>query len=209
MRKTITQITPCGMLPLQAASLVVLACVLLPACGRKEAPKPVAEAPKPAAVSDARIDAAINDALTAPAAAKDNPEATLEAQAEDILSKYPNKSAQDLLALPEVNAALKVGLQKLAQNKNLQDQINNSAEIVAKMQGLSGEPGTVGIHLDTNNYNHTQKSRMLQAVMSEDPRQIVRFVTEEVGEAVPELTLEGATRASNGVSIRETPPAAK
>jgi len=47
---------------------------------------------------------------------------------------------------------------------------------------------------------------MLQAVMSEDPRQIVRFITEEVGEAAPELTLGGADRASNGVAIKQIPP---
>jgi hypothetical protein len=50
---------------------------------------------------------------------------------------------------------------------------------------------------------------MVQAVISEDPKQIVRFLTEEIGEAVPELTLGGADRASNGVKIKETPaPAA-
>lgn len=91
----------------------------------------------------------------------------------------------------------------------MQDQINNSAAMVAKMQGLSGEPGTVGLDLDIKGYDHARKSRMLHAVMSEDPKQIVRFVTEEVGEAAPELTYGGVQRASNGVAIKETPPPTK
>ncbi|MES2595926.1 MAG: hypothetical protein V4662_11350 [Verrucomicrobiota bacterium] len=209
MLKAITQITPHGMLAHRPAFLIVSACLLLSACGKKEVPKTVTEAPKPAAVSDAKIDAAITDALHAPAPNNTDVQAEFEAQAEDIISKYPNKNANELLALPEVNESLKVGLTKLSQNEKLKGQIENSAEMVAKMKGLSGDPGTVGIDLDINNYNHAQKSRMLQAVMSEDPRQIVRFITEEVGEAVPELTFEGAARASNGVAIKETPAPAK
>jgi len=186
-------------------------CLSLVACGKKEAPKPaVTEAPKPAAVSDAKIDAAIEQALTPPAPTQSEVQAELEAEAEDILAKYPNKNAQDLLGVPEVNEALKVGLTKLGKDKKLQDQINKSVALAAQMQGLSGEPGTVGLDLDVKEYDHARKSRMVQAVISEDPKQIVRFLTEEIGEAVPELTLGGADRASNGVKIKETPaPVAK
>ena len=136
-------------------------------------------------------------------------QAGLESRAEDILARYPEKNAAELLNLPEVNEALKVGLTRLSKDKRLQDQINNSAAMVAKMQGLSGEPGTVGLDLDIKGYDHARKSRMLQAVLSEDPKQIVRFVTEEVGEAAPELTYGGVQRASNGVAIKETPPPTK
>ena len=189
--------------------LLVL-CLSLVACGKKEAPKPtVVEPPKPAAVSDAKIDAALEQALTPPAPTKSEVQTELEAEAEDILAKYPNKNAQDLLGVPEVNEALKVGLTKLGKDKKLQDQINKSVALAAKMQGLSGEPGTVGLDLDVKGYDHARKSRMVQAVISEDPKQLVRFLTEEIGEAVPELTLGGADRASNGVKIKETPaPAA-
>ncbi len=179
------------------------------ACGKKEAPKTSSEAPKPAAVSDAKIDAAIADALTpseASAPTQSEVQNGLETQAEDILAKYPNKNAQDLLSVPEVNEALKVGLTKLSKDKGLQDQINNSVALAAKMKGLSGAPGTVGLDLDLKGYDHARKSRMVQAVISEDPKQIVRFLTEEIGEAAPELSFGGAQRASNGVALKETPP---
>lgn len=191
---------------------MVALCLSITACGKKEAPKTTVEAPKPAAVSDAKIDAAIADALTPSepsAPTKPDVQAGLEAQAEDILAKYPNKNAQDILNVPEVNEALKVGLTKLSKDKKLQDQINNSVALAAKMKGLSGVPGTVGLDLDLKGYDHSRKSRMVQAVISEDPKQIVRFITEEIGEAAPELSFGGADRASNGVALKETPPASK
>jgi hypothetical protein len=191
---------------------MVALCLFITACGKKEAPKTTVEAPKPAAVSDAKIEAAIADALTpsAPSApTQSEVQSGLEAQAEDILAKYPNKNAQDILNVPEVHEALKAGLTKLSQDKKLQDQINNSVALAAKMKGLSGEPGTVGLDLDLKGYDHSRKSRMVQAVISEDPRQIVRFITEEIGEAAPELSFGGAGRASNGVALKETPPASK
>ena len=187
------------------AAAVVLS--LLPAsCGKQEAPKPDAETPKPPAISDSKIDAEVLEALAPDPAEKADTESSLEAQAEDILERFPNKDAVELLNVPEVNAALKAGLTKLGQDKVLQDQINNSTAIVARLQGFSGAPGTVGLDLDLKSYDYSRKSRMLQAVMSEDPRRIVRFITEEVGEAAPELTFGGIDRASNGVAIKQIPP---
>lgn len=188
---------------------MVALCLSLASCGKEESAKPAADAPKPAAVSDAKIDAAIADALTSSepsAPTKADVEAGLEAQAEDLLSKYPNKNAAELLNVPEVNEALKAGLTKLGQDKKLQEQINNSVALAARMKGLSGEPGKVGLDLDIKGYDRSRKSRMLQAVMSEDPKLIVRFLTEEIGEATPELSYGGADRASNGVAIKETTP---
>ena len=193
---------------------MLMALGFLAACGKKEPARPASEAaaPKSAAVSDSKIESMALEALT-PAESRKSPKAELQAglesQAEDILARYPGKNAAELLNVPEVNEALKVGLTRLSKDKRLQDQINNSAAMVAKMQGLSGEPGTVGLDLDIKGYDHARKSRMLQAVMSEDPKQIVRFVTEEVGEAAPELTYGGVQRASNGVAIKETPPPTK
>jgi hypothetical protein len=193
--------------------LALLAAAVFAACGRKEPkPAPEAAAPKSAAVSDSKIESMALEALAPSEARKPaqaDVQAGLESQAEDILARYPDKNAVELLNVPEVNEALKVGLTRLSKDKRLQEQINNSAAMVAKMQGLSGEPGTVGLDLDIKGYDHARKSRMLQAVMSEDPKQIVRFITGEVGEAVPELTYGGARRASNGVAIKETPPQAK
>jgi hypothetical protein len=189
--------------------IIALLAIALISCGKKEAPKTIVEAPKPAAVSDAKIEAAIADALTPAEPSKSDEQAGLEAQAEDILSKHPNKNGLELLGVPEVQEALKAGLTKLSKDKTLQNQINQSVALAAKMKGLSGEPGTVGLDLDVKGYDHARKSRMIQAVMSEDPKQIVRFLSEEIGEATPELSYGGAQRASNGVSLRETPPPAK
>ena len=194
-----------------ALTIALLALSLI-SCGKKEAPKTAVEATKPAAVSEAKIDTAIADALTpeTPAApSKSDLQAGLEAQAEDILSKYPSKNGQDLLGVPELQEALKAGLTKLSKDKNLQNQINQSVSLAAKMKGLSGEPGTVGLDLDLKGYDYARKSRMVQAVISEDPKQIVRFLTEEIGEAAPELSFGGAPRASNGVALKETPLPAK
>lgn len=193
---------------------VLMALGCLAACGKKEPARPAQEAlaPKSAAVSDSKIESMALEAL-APAESRKSPKAELQAglesRAEDILARYPEKNAAELLNVPEVNEALKVGLTRLSKDKRMQDQINNSAAMVAKMQGFSGEPGTVGLDLDIKGYDHARKSRMLQAVLSEDPKQIVRFVTEEVGEAAPELTYGGVQRASNGVAIKETPPPTK
>jgi hypothetical protein len=197
---------------LQPFLLAVALCFGIVACSKKEAAKSTVEATKPTAVSDAKMDALVADALTPETPAADSGsdlQAGLEAQAEDILFKYPNKNGQDLLGVPELQEALKAGLTKLSKDKNLQNQINQSVSLAAKMKGLSGEPGTVGLDLDLKGYDRTRKSRMVQAVISEDPKQIVRFLTEEIGEAAPELSFGGVPRASNGVALKETPLPAK
>ena len=130
-------------------------------------------------------------------------------QAEDLLDRYPNKTAPDLLNIPEVNESLKIALTRLGEDKSLQNKINSTVELAAQMKGLEGTPGSVGLDLDTKNYNREQKSRMLQAVLSEDPTRIVDFVVGEIGEAAPELSLGGLDRASNGVAIKENQPPAK
>jgi len=196
-------------LPLRQLHVGLLAVFMLSSCGKKDAPRSPVEAQKSAAVSEATIDAAIAEALTPAAPAKSDVQSGLEAQAEDILARYPNKNAQDLLGVPEVTEALKAGLTKLSKDKRLQDQINGSVSLAAKMQGLSGAPGSVGLDLDVKNYDHARKSRMIQAVMSEDPKQIVGFLVGEIGEAAPELSYGGVVRASNGVAIKEQMPPAR
>lgn len=204
LSRTISVLLGCSRL---TACLTVA--MLAVSCGKKEATHASAKVPQSATVSEAKIDAVISEALAPAQLSAPSPfdaQSGLEAQAEDILSRFPNKNAAELLNVPEVNEALKAGLTKLSKDKKLQDQINNSVALAAKMKGLSGEPGTVGLDLDIKGYDRSRKSRMIQAVMSEDPKQIVRFLTEEIGEATAELTYGGVQRASNGVAIKETPP---
>ncbi|MBB5036474.1 hypothetical protein HNQ64_000708 [Prosthecobacter dejongeii] len=194
------------------AAVAVVGIALLISCGKKEtAQAPVlAPTPKAAVVSDTKIEAELSQALAEDpkkAAAEENE--ALADEAESILDKYPNKPAADLLNLPEVNESLKVALTKLGQDKGLQNQINSTVELAAKMKGLEGTPGSVGLDLDTKNYNRDQKSRMLQAVLSKDPKRIVSFLVEEIGEAAPELSYGGKDRASNGIAIKENQPPAK
>lgn len=71
------------------------------------------------------------------------------------------------------------------------------------MKGLEGTPGLVGLDLDTKNYNRDQ-FRMLQAALSKDPKRIVGFLVEEIGEAAG-TCYGGKDRASNGIAIKEKP----
>jgi hypothetical protein len=195
----------------------MLGLALLSACGRstdksvpakattlKEPKSPVATAP----VSDAKIDAAISDALTpakstTPVASR---ESELTAQAEDLLARYPDKNAADLLNVPEVNARLRIGLQKLGADPELGKQINSTVELAAKLKGLEGTPGSARLDLDIKSYDRARTTRMLETVLSEDPKRIVSFLVEEIGEATPELSLGGVKRASNGIAIESNPP---
>jgi hypothetical protein len=198
--------------PRSRGALGLAAALVLSACGKSPAPdaKPATvQAAKPAAtpaLSERQLDAGISRALTPSRAER---EAELVERAEAVLDQYPGKNVTELLNTPEVNASLRVALTKLAENKPLQDQINNTVALAAQMQGLSGAPGSSRLDLDTSNYDPARKSRLLQAVLSEDPKHIVGFLAEEIGEAVPELSFEGVERASNGIAIKANPPPAK
>jgi len=182
--------------------------MLLTSCGKKEAVEAptVPVSPPPAVVSDAKIEAELAKALEPTKAELQD---ALADEAESIIDKYPSKTAADLLNVPEVNESLKVALTKLGQDKALQNKINSTVELAAKMKGLEGTPGSVGLDLQVQDYDRPRTSRMLQAVLSEDPKRIVSFLIEEIGEATPELTLGGLDRATNGVSIKENKPPAK
>ena len=186
----------------------VILTLALAACGRNEAVKvsvaPVS--PKPVAVSNATLDAEITEALTPTAIER---ESGLEARAEEVLSKHPELNAADLLNVPEVNASLKVALTRLGEDKALQNKINSTVALAAQMKGLSGEPGAARLDLDVTKYDRARKSRMLQTVLSEDPKRIVSFLAEEIGEAAPELAFGGADRARNGIAIKEQTPRVK
>lgn len=187
------------------ASILVCGC-LLAACGKEEtpnAPEAAAKA-KSQASSEPKLDAAIADAFkpAADQSVDSTPTAALKDQAETILSKYPGKNAAELLNVPEVNEKLRNALQKLGQDKALQARIQSSVELAGQIKGLEG---ATKLDLDVTKYDQPRTSRMLQAVLSEDPKQIVSFLTGEIGEAVPDISYGGAERAPNGVSIVPAP----
>ena len=194
--------------------MCVIALALI-SCGKSasEAAKPSAASVSPtkaaapsSAVSDAKIEAEINKALTPASTPAAERESDFTAQAEDILARNPGKDAVELLNVPEVNAKLKVGLQKLGADPALGKQINSTVELAAKLKGLEGTPGSARLDLDIKSYDKARTTRMLETVLSEDPKRIVSFLVEEIGEASPELSFGGAKRASNGVAIEPNPP---
>lgn len=208
---------------------MVLTCGLmtLSACGKSvdsSSVKPVATpaahassaSEASASSADAKLDAETSKTLATPppaAASAIAREAELSAQADDILKRYPTKDAIELLNVPEVNEKLKVGLKRLGEDPALGKQIESTVSLAAKLKGLEGAPGSFRLDMDVKSYDKQRTKRMLETVLSEDPKRIVSFLSEEIGEATPELSLGGAKRASNGVAIEANPtpvpPAAK
>jgi hypothetical protein len=191
-------------------TLLIIAALALASCGKKtEETAKAAEtpaAPVPAAVSDTRIESEIANALAGtPPAPVPASVSDLQREAEDIIAKYPGKTATDLLNVPEVNTKLRNLLGKLAQDKALQQRINGSVDLAAQIKGLEG---AAKLDLDMKGYSKIRTSRMLQAALSEDPNQLVAFLVGEIGEATPDLSFGGLERAPNGVSIVPNPAAA-
>jgi hypothetical protein len=110
----------------------------------------------------------------------------LQREAEGIIAQYPGKTAADLLNVPEVNVKLRNLLGKLAQDKALQQRINSSVDLAAQIKGLDG---AARLDLDIKGYDKARTSRMLQATLSEDPKQLVAFLVGEIGEAAPDISL--------------------
>lgn len=129
----------------------------------------------------------------------------LEEEAQRIMSLYPDKNAQELLNVPEVNPALVKVLKGLAADPKLQAYMNSSVDLAAKFKGLDGPPGSYQLKLDLTVYNESRTQRMLAAVVSEEPGQVVEFLVEELGEAAFDFTFTGADRASNGISLAPAP----
>jgi hypothetical protein len=183
---------------------VVLAATCLASCGKStpEAAQTAAAASTP--VSEPRIESEIADALagTAPPAARSS---DWQREAEGIMAQYPDKTAADLLNVPEVNVKLRNLLGKLAQDKALQQRINSSVDLAAQIKGLDG---AARLDLDIKGYDKARTSRMLQAALSEDPNQLVAFLVGEIGEAAPDISYGGMERAPNGVAIVPNPAAA-
>jgi hypothetical protein len=134
-----------------------------------------------------------------PAAETDLSEFSEEAR--EIMQMYPDKNAQELLNVPEVNPKLVKALQGLSKDPQLQAYMNSSVDLAAKFKGLDGPPGSYKLNLDVSVYDDGRTQRMLQAVISEKPGKVVQFLVEELGEASFEFTFTEATKTSNGISI--------
>lgn len=183
-------------------ALLLMTALGLAACGKSpeaaKAPEKPA-APKPAVVSDTRIEAEISSALNpAPEAAVSPADEALKNEADDIIAHYPGKNAIELLGTPEVKDKLAATMSKLTADPVLMKRVNSSVDLAAQIKGLEG---AAKLDLDMKDYDQGRTSRMLQSVLSEDPQRIVDFLVGEIGEAAPDLSYGGLDRAPNGVAI--------
>lgn len=181
-------------------TLLIITALALASCGKspettKAATAP--EAPKPAVVSDSKIEAEISGALT-PAATVSPADNALKSEADSIIAQYPGKTATELLNTPEVKDKLAVAMDKLGKDPVLLKRVNSTVDLAAQIKGLEG---AAKLDLDMKGYDQARTSRMLQSVLSEEPQRIVDFLVSEIGEAAPDLSYGGLERAPNGVAI--------
>ncbi len=181
-------------------TLILMTALGLVSCGKSpeaaKAPEKAA-APKTAAASDAKIEAEISSALTpvTPAAPAGD---ALKNEADAIISRYPGKTATELLNTPEVKDKLAAAMKKLGADPVLLKRVNSTVDLAAQIKGLEG---SAKLDLDMKGYDQARTSRMLQSVLSEEPQRIVDFLVSEIGEATPDLSYGGLERAPNGVAI--------
>jgi hypothetical protein len=198
---------------LRAVAWVVLAgfgVVGLVSCGKpateaKPEAAPLTEKPKtePEGKADVNLTEAL--AMIEPELVKETPVSELEEEALRVMNLYPDKNAEELLNVPEVNPSLVKALQGLGADPQLQAYMNSSVDLAAKFKGLDGPPGSYKLNLDVKVYNDGRTQRMLAAVLSEKARQVVQFLVEELGEASFEFTFTGADKTSNGISLDPAP----
>jgi hypothetical protein len=208
----------------QWSPLLAAAALALTSCGKKQeelkaatpAPTPPSVVAPSPTITDAKIEEEISKVFDTKEALPDpkmNALPTDDAfaeEADDIMAKYPGKDATELLNVPEVNSKLKTALTKLGQDKALQQRVNSSVDLAAAIMGLDGAPGAHRMNLDLKAYDKPRTAKMLQAVVSEDPRRVVDFLVGELGEASVDLSYGGKDVAGNGISIvpNPKPPAA-
>jgi hypothetical protein len=198
---------------LGAVAWVVLAgfgVVGLVSCGKpateaKPVAAPMTKEPKPAPAGKTEVDLTEALAMLEPEPAKETPVSELEEEALRVMNLYPDKNAEELLNVPEVNPSLVKALQGLGADPQLQAYMNSSVDLAAKFKGLDGPPGSYKLNLDVKAYNDGRTQRMLAAVLSEKPGQVVQFLVEELGEASFEFTFTGADKTSNGISLDPAP----
>lgn len=183
-------------------TLLIMTALALASCGKSPEAAKTSEAPvapKPVAVSDAKIDSEISSALTpAPATTTSPADNAFKSEADSIIEQYPGKTATELLATPEVKDKLAVAMKKLAADPVLLKRVNSTVDLAAQIKGLEG---AAKLDLDMKGYDQARTSRMLQSVLSEEPQRIVDFLVSEIGEAAPDLSYGGLERAPNGVAI--------
>lgn len=182
-------------------TLLFMMALAFTSCGKKPEAAKAAEAPavpKPAVVSDSKIEAEISSALTAPATPVSPADQALKSEADGIIAQYPGKTATELLATPEVKDKLATAMKKLSADPVLLKRVNSSVDLAAQIKGMDG---AAKLDLDMKGYDQTRTSRMLQSVLSEEPQRIVDFLVSEIGEASPDLSYGGLDRAPNGVAI--------
>jgi hypothetical protein len=203
----------------QWSPLLIAVALALTSCGKKqEEPKVAAPVPTPPpvvapapVVSDAKIEEEISKAFDTKEPLPDPKMSALPVddafadEVDDIMAKYPGKDATELLNVPEVNSKLKTALTKLAQDKALQQRVNSSVDLAAAIMGLDGGPGAHRMNLDLKSYDKPRTAKMLQAVVSEDPRRVVDYLVGELGEASVDLSYGGKDKAGNGISLVPNP----
>ena len=193
------------------AMLCALLGVVGMACGKKavevasDTPEAAAVAAKPKEETS-KLDAELMAALApVPGDANGSAGSDLEAEAERVMALYPDKNAQDMLNVPEVNPKLVEALKGLAADPQLQAAINKSVDLAAYFKGLSGPPGSYKLNLDVKAYDAARTQRMLTAVLSGKPKPVVQFLVDELGEASFEFSFTEAQKASNGISLEPNP----
>ena len=181
------------------------------ACGKKagEVAGKVVEAPVLAAKpkeETAKLDAELMAALApVPGDANGSAGSDLEAEAQRVMALYPDKNAQDMLNVPEVNPKLVEALKGLAADPQLQAAINKSVDLAAYFKGLSGPPGSYKLNLDVKAYDTARTQRMLTAVLSGKRKPVVKFLVDDLGEASFEFSFTEAQKATNGFSLELNP----
>jgi hypothetical protein len=182
-------------------TLLIMTALALASCGKKPEAAKTPEtpaAPKPAVVSDSKIESEISSALTPPEPTVSAADQALKSEADSIISQYPGKTATELLNTPEVKDKLAVAMKKLGNDPVLLKRVNSTVDLAAQIKGLDG---AAKLDLDMKGYDQARTSRMLQSVLSEEPQRIVDFLVSEIGEAAPDLSYGGLERAPNGVAI--------
>jgi hypothetical protein len=204
-------ITPTPTLP---AALCVLLGGALVSCGKPdqlEANKPVVT-PTPEvkrAAEKPNLDAELLAALApAPGEVAGETAGELEAEAQRVMDLYPEKNAQELLNVPEVNPKLVLALKDLAADPQLQAAINKSVDLAAHFKGLTGAPGAYKLNLDVKAYDGPRTQRMLTAVLAGQAKPMVQFLVDELGEASFEFSFTDAEKTTNGISLEPNPAAA-
>ena len=190
-------------------ALSALLGVMLVSCGKSESVAVVEPVPemKPATAKPKLDDELLAALAPAPGDATSETSGDLEAEAQRVMALYPDKNAQELLNVPEVNPQLVAALKDLAADPQLQAAINKSVDLAAHFKGLTGAPGAYKLNLDVKAYDGPRTQRMLTSVLAGKAKPIVQFLVDELGEASFEFSFTGTEKTANGISLEPNPGA--